>query len=157
MLSASVVPGRESIIDPRKPSRSRNQWSISSPTIVAVEMSCSPVLTRTIVACTAPSSHQVPALACRWVAMGPMRRFRRATLVVCAGILLGISVYAGLVKLGLARSPFRPVAGGNLELARSGRSGVRVLFVGNSLTFKNDLPELVHRLGGARTPIFAGS
>jgi hypothetical protein len=89
--------------------------------------------------------------------MGPMRRFRRATLVVCAGILLGISVYAGLVKLGLARSPFRPVAGGNLELARSGRSGVRVLFVGNSLTFKNDLPELVHRLGGARTPIFAGS
>ena len=89
--------------------------------------------------------------------MGPMRRFRRATLVVCAGILLGISVYAGLVKLGLARSPFRPVAGGNLELARSGRSGVRVLFVGNSLTFKNDLPELVHRLGGARTPILAGS
>jgi Domain of unknown function (DUF4886) len=89
--------------------------------------------------------------------MGPMRRFRRATLVVCAGILLGISVYAGLVKLGLARNPFRPVAGGNLELARSGRSGVRVLFVGNSLTFKNDLPELVHRLGGARTPIFAGS
>ena len=89
--------------------------------------------------------------------MGPMRRFRRATLVVCAGILLGISVYAGLVKLGLARSLFRPVASGNLELARSGRSGVRVLFVGNSLTFKNDLPELVHRLGGARTPIFAGS
>jgi Domain of unknown function (DUF4886) len=89
--------------------------------------------------------------------MGPMRRFRRATLVVCAGILLGISLYAGLVKLGLARSLFRPVTGGNLELARSGRSGVRVLFVGNSLTFKNDLPELVHRLGGARTPIFAGS
>ena len=89
--------------------------------------------------------------------MGPMRRFRRATLVVCAGILLGISVYAALVKLGLARSLFRPVASGNLELARSGRSGVRVLFVGNSLTFKNDLPELVHRLGGARTPIFAGS
>ena len=86
-----------------------------------------------------------------------MRRFRRATLVVCAGVLLGISVYAGLVKLGLARSLFRPVAGGDLELARSGRSGVRVLFVGNSLTFKNDLPELVHRLAGARTRIFAGS
>jgi hypothetical protein len=86
-----------------------------------------------------------------------MRRFGRAALVVCAGILLGISVYAGLVKLGLARSLFRPVAGGDLELARSDRSGVRVLFVGNSLTFKNDLPELVHRLGGAHTPIFAGS
>jgi hypothetical protein len=72
-----------------------------------------------------------------------MRRFRRATLVVCAGVLLGISCTPGSVKLGLARSLFRPVAGGDLELARSGRSGVRVLFIGNSLTFKNDLPELV--------------
>jgi hypothetical protein len=86
-----------------------------------------------------------------------MGRLGRATLVVCTAILLGISVYAGLVKLGLARSLFRPIAGGDLELARSGRSGVRVLFVGNSLTFKNDLPALVHRLGGERTPIFAGS
>jgi lysophospholipase L1-like esterase len=86
-----------------------------------------------------------------------LRRFVRATLVVVAGILLGISCYAGLVKVGLARNPFAPVAGGDLQLARSGRSGVRVLFVGNSLTFKNDLPELVHRLGGRRSPIFAGS
>jgi hypothetical protein len=86
-----------------------------------------------------------------------MRRLGRATLVVTVGILLGLSVYATLIGAGLVRSPFAPVAAGDLELARSNRAGVRVLFVGNSLTFKNDLPKLVHRLGGARTPIFAGS
>jgi hypothetical protein len=86
-----------------------------------------------------------------------MRRLGRATAVVIAGVLLGVSVYAGLIAVGLVRNPFAPVAAGNLDLARSNRSGVRVLFVGNSLTFRNDLPEMVHRLGGARTPIFAGS
>ena len=86
-----------------------------------------------------------------------MRRLGRATAVVIAGIVLGIAFFAGLIHVGLVRNPFAPVAGGDLELARSGRSGVRVLFVGNSLTFENDLPKLVHRLGGRRTPIFAGS
>ena len=86
-----------------------------------------------------------------------MRRLGRATLVVTAGILLGVSVYAGLVQVGIVRNPFAPIAAGDLRLARGNRAGARVLFVGNSLTFKNDLPGLVHRLGGARTPIFAGS
>jgi hypothetical protein len=72
-------------------------------------------------------------------------------------MVLAISVYAGLVRVGLARNPFGPVAAGDLELAHSSRAGLRVLFVGNSLTFRNDLPSLVHRLGGTRTPIFAGS
>ena len=40
-----------------------------------------------------------------------LRRFVRATLVVVVGLLLGISLYAGLVKVGLARNPFAPVAG----------------------------------------------
>ena len=82
---------------------------------------------------------------------------RRATLVVVAGVFLGLSLYAGLIKAGLVRSPFAPVARGDLKLARSDRHGLRVLFVGNSLTFTNDLPELVHRLADARAPIFAGS
>ena len=86
-----------------------------------------------------------------------MRGLGRAALLVTAGLLLGVSVYTGLVEVGLVRSPFAPVAAGDLKLARSSRDGVRVLFVGNSLTFKNDLPELVHRLGGRRTPIYAGS
>lgn len=85
------------------------------------------------------------------------RRLGRAALVVTAGVLLGLSLYAGLIKAGLVRSPFAPVAGGNLELARSNRPGLRVLFVGSSLTFENDLPKLVHDLGGERTPIYAGS
>src|SRR5436190_21237659 len=86
-----------------------------------------------------------------------MGRRARAVLLVAAGVLLGISVYAGMIKAGLVRSPFGPVAAGDLKLARSDRIGVRVLFVGNSLTFKNDLPELAHRLGGGRSSIFAGS
>jgi hypothetical protein len=86
-----------------------------------------------------------------------MRRLGRATLVVTAGILLGVSLYAALVEVGVVRNPFAPVAAGELDLARSDRHGLRVLFVGNSLTFENDLPELVHRLGGSRRPIFAGS
>jgi hypothetical protein len=85
------------------------------------------------------------------------RRFRRAALVVCAGVVMGVSTYAGLVDAGLVRGPFALAAAGDLKLARSDRDGVRVLFVGNSLTFRNDLPGIVHRLGGRRAPIFAVS
>src|SRR5262249_12931578 len=56
-LTLRVVPWRDSINNPRKPSRSRSHPSISSPTMVAVRMSWSPVLTRTIETCTASSSH----------------------------------------------------------------------------------------------------
>ena len=78
--------------------------------------------------------------------------------VVGAGIVLGVSSYVGLVKADLVRSPFDPVLSGDIELARSGRAGLRVLFVGNSLTAGNSMPALVHELAaadaGAR-PIFA--
>jgi len=116
-----------------------------------------------MVTCTLPSFHQVRARACRLGGDELLpedmngRRLGRATLVVLAGIVLGLSVYAGLIGAGLVRSPFAPVAAGELDLARSNREGVRVLFVGNSLTFENDLPELVHRLGGSGAPVFAGS
>ena len=86
-----------------------------------------------------------------------LRRPGRATLVVSAGLLLGVSIYAALIGVGLVRSPLAPVAAGDLELARSNHQGLRVLFVGNSLTFENDLPGLVQKLGGGRTRIFAGS
>ena len=71
--------------------------------------------------------------------------------------MLGVSLYAGLVKVGLARSPFAPVAAGDLAFARSAKPGLRVLFVGNSFTFRNDLPELVQRLSGRRHRIVAVS
>jgi hypothetical protein len=85
-------------------------------------------------------------------------RLIRAAACVCAGLLLGLSGYVGLIHYGLVRNPLGPVASGDLALARSDRPGLRVLFVGNSFTFKNDLPALVHQLAagdkGAR-PIFA--
>ena len=69
-------------------------------------------------------------------------------LLACgvAGIVLGLTVYSGLVHVGLARSLFAPTLRGDIALARGGRPGLRVLFVGNSFTFKNSLPALVHDL-----------
>jgi hypothetical protein len=52
----------------------------------------------------------------------------------------------GLVHIGLARSLLAPTLRGDIALARDDRPGLRVLFVGNSFTFKNSLPALVHDL-----------
>jgi uncharacterized protein DUF4886 len=85
-------------------------------------------------------------------------RIIRGAACVCAGVLLGLTGYVGLIHYGLVRNPLGPVASGDLALARGNHAGLRVLFVGNSFTFKNDLPALVHQLaagdGGTR-PIFA--
>jgi hypothetical protein len=80
-------------------------------------------------------------------------------LFVCAlvGTAIGLALYAGLVHVGLARSLLAPTLRGDIELARGDRSGLRVLFVGNSFTFKNSLPKMVHDLAAGdpgRTPIF---
>ena len=87
-----------------------------------------------------------------------MRRTLRLLACAAAGIVLGLVAYSGLVHVGLARSLLAPTLSGDLELARSDRPGLRVLFVGNSFTFKNSLPALVHDLAagdpGAR-PIFS--
>jgi hypothetical protein len=73
----------------------------------------------------------------------------RAVRRIVAGLALGILLYAGLVAAGAIRSPFAPAAGGELALARSDRHGLRVLFVGNSFTFENAMPELVEQLSRA--------
>ena len=75
-----------------------------------------------------------------------MRRTLRLLACAVAGIVLGLTAYSGLVHLGLARSLFAPTLRGDLGLARSDRPGLRVLFVGNSFTFENSLPALVHDL-----------
>jgi hypothetical protein len=75
-----------------------------------------------------------------------------------AGLVLGVSVYVGLIELGLLRNPFAPVASGDLALARGDRPGLRVLFVGNSLTYRNAMPSMVRQLAAADeggSPIFA--
>jgi hypothetical protein len=85
-------------------------------------------------------------------------RVIRLAVVTAAGFALGLSLYVALVKADLLRGPFDPVASGDIALARSERTGLRVLFVGNSLTAGNSMPALVHELAagddGAR-PIFA--
>jgi hypothetical protein len=85
-------------------------------------------------------------------------RLVRLSAVGVAGVVLGVSSYAGLVKGGLLPNPFGARITGDLELARSDRPGLRVLFVGNSLTAENAMPALVADLAagdeGAQ-PIFA--
>lgn len=92
--------------------------------------------------------------------MARARRLLIAFLIVIAGICGGFGLYAGFVKAGLLPNPFGPVVQGDLELARSDRPGRRVLFVGNSLTYYNDMPDMVSRLAegdhGAR-PLYAVS
>ena len=77
---------------------------------------------------------------------GPMKRFIRLLACAGVGIVLGVSVYVGLVQSGLAPSPFDPRVRGDIALARSARPGIRVLFVGNSFTFRNGLAGMVHDL-----------
>jgi hypothetical protein len=90
-------------------------------------------------------------------------RFRPLRLLgflacVPLGLALGFVVFLLLVSVGAVRNPFAPSLGGDVALAASDRPGVRVLFVGNSLTSENSMPALVRRLAeadhGAR-PIFA--
>ncbi len=88
------------------------------------------------------------------------RRFIGIAVGVCIGAVLGLSLCVGLVWSGVVRNPFGPVVRGDVELARSDRPGLRVLFVGNSFTFRNEMPELVHKLAdadGGRARIFAVS
>jgi hypothetical protein len=87
-----------------------------------------------------------------------MRRTLRLLACAVAGIVLGLTVYSGLVRVGLARSLLAPTVRGDTALARGDEPGLRVLFVGNSFTFKNSLPALVHDLAAGDPggpPIFS--
>ena len=75
----------------------------------------------------------------------------RLLAAVAAGLLLGLFLSAAL---------FRPdPLSGDLELVRSDRPGLRILFIGNTLTSDNSMARMVRRLGegdlGAPLPIFA--
>jgi hypothetical protein len=59
---------------------------------------------------------------------------------------------------GVVRSPFFPRADGDIALAKTDRPGLRVLFVGNSFTYYNEMPAMVHELAEAdrgATPVFS--
>jgi hypothetical protein len=82
----------------------------------------------------------------------------RLVVCICAGLLLAVPIYVGLAKSGVIRSPFFPRAEGDLALAKSDRPGTRILFVGNSFTFYNDMPAMVHQLAaadGGALPVFS--
>jgi hypothetical protein len=87
-----------------------------------------------------------------------VRRLLRSFFLAVAGVVLGFALYSGLVHIGLARSLLAPNLRGDIALARSDRPGMRVLFVGNSFTFKNSLPALVRDLAAGdpgAPPIFS--
>ena len=91
----------------------------------------------------------------------PAGRLLRLILVcVLSALLLGLVSWTALAKLGLIRDPFDPAIAGDVAAAKSDQQGYRVLFVGNSLTYTNDLPGMVDRLAAARpgpVPLFVVS
>jgi hypothetical protein len=70
----------------------------------------------------------------------------RLLACICVGLLLAVPLYVGLAMSGVIRSPFLPRAEGDLALAKSDRPGLRVLFVGNSFTYYNEMPAMLHEL-----------
>lgn len=89
-----------------------------------------------------------------------LRRAIRIAARASKALLLLLAVYVGLVQLDVVPSPFDPRVRGDLELARSGPGGLRVLFVGNSFTYYNEMPALVHELAASAEgsePIFAAA
>lgn len=85
-------------------------------------------------------------------------RMLKAFAVTSAGLVAGVLLWVGFIYAGVINSPFGPVVHGDLALARSDRDGLRVLFVGNSLTYYNSMPALVGKLAAAdegAQPIFA--
>jgi hypothetical protein len=90
----------------------------------------------------------------------PSKLYRALRLLacVCVGLLLTVPLYVGLALSGVIRSPFFPRAEGDIALARSDRPGLRVLFVGNSFTYFNEMPAMVHEFAahddGAR-PLYS--
>jgi hypothetical protein len=70
----------------------------------------------------------------------------RALTLTGAALVLVTFIWAGLVHAGVVRNPFAPILQGDIAVARGGGAGLRVLFVGNSFTYYNSMPELVDRL-----------
>ena len=79
----------------------------------------------------------------------PSKPHRKLRLLacICIGLVLCVPIYVGLAKSGVIRSPFFPRVDGDLTLAKSDRPGLRVLFVGNSFTYYNGMPAMVHEVG----------
>jgi hypothetical protein len=80
--------------------------------------------------------------------------------VIVAGIVAGVSLYVGFIQAGVISNPFAPLLQGDLQAARSHRSGMRVLFIGNSITYYHGMPQMVERLAAGEAgagPLFTVS
>lgn len=67
-------------------------------------------------------------------------------------------LYVGFAKAGVFHDPLFVVTEGDIDLARSDEPGIRILFVGNSFTFYNDMPHMLHELAAedpGAPPVFA--
>lgn len=67
-------------------------------------------------------------------------------VVVLAAVAAGIALWVVAIQAGIVPHPIAPAAKGDLALVRSDRAGQRVLFIGNSLTYYNEMPSMVRRL-----------
>lgn len=87
---------------------------------------------------------------------GLLRAFGRLWVI----LLVACGLYVGFAKAGVVHSPFFVITEGDIEQARSDQQGLRVLFVGNSFTFYNDMPRMVHELAAEDSgapPVFSVS
>jgi hypothetical protein len=75
-----------------------------------------------------------------------LQRLAGAGALLAALVITAAFVHTGLLRAGLLPRSYPYVVRGDIALAQGDRSGVRVLFVGNSFTFANGMPELVSRL-----------
>jgi hypothetical protein len=71
---------------------------------------------------------------------------KRALLRLSAIPLIFLGLYVAFAKAGVFHNPLFVQTEGDIELARSEEPGVRLLFVGNSYTFYNDMPRMLHEL-----------
>ena len=61
-------------------------------------------------------------------------------------LLVACGLYVGFAKAGVFHNPLFVMTEGDIDLARSDTPGIRILFVGNSFTFYNDMPHMLHEL-----------
>jgi hypothetical protein len=86
-----------------------------------------------------------------------LRRLIAVALAALVLSLIALLAFTVAVRAGIIGQAHGPIAG-DLGGARSDRPGLRVLFVGNSITYVNDMPHLLTRLvesDPANRPIFA--
>jgi hypothetical protein len=87
-----------------------------------------------------------------WRGLG--RAFERLGVI----LLVAIGLYVGFAKAGAFHNPLFVQTEGDITQARSDAPGIRVLFVGNSFTFYNDMPHMLHELAAedpGAPPVFA--